>query len=194
MCLCDCCPFRPIAGHSSPNRHCHGLPSGKPEDLTLTSTRNLLDITVDVVTAYVTNNALSSSEVPDLVVKVHKALARLQQGYPVEEDMPPRPAVPVHKSIKPNYIICLEDGLRFKTMRRHLMAKYGLSPDQYRARWGLSQAYPMVAPSYATQRSNHAKQLGLGARGIRARNDKKTAKNGRVAKTPLMKPEIVGRP
>lgn len=160
----------------------------------MTSTRNLLDITVDVVTAYVANNALSSASVPDLVITVHKTLTRLQQGLPAEEAVPLRPAVPVHKSIKPNYIICLEDGLRFKTMRRHLMAKYGLSPDQYRARWGLSQTYPMVAPSYAAQRSSHAKQLGLGTRGMLARTEKKTARDRKAGKASSMRPAREDRP
>ncbi|MFP1130222.1 MucR family transcriptional regulator [Asticcacaulis sp. W401b] len=117
---------------------------------------------VDIVAAYVGNNSVAASEVPQLILSVYNALSSL-----TAEDINPAehqkaPAVSIKKSITDDYLICLEDGLKFKSLRRHLRTKYNMSPEDYRAKWNLPADYPMVAPSYAAARSNLAKQMGLG--------------------------------
>lgn len=121
-----------------------------------------LGLTADVVAAFVGNNSVPSTELPDLIAKVHGALLRLTAPAPVVVEEVLKPAIPVKKSVTPEYIICLEDGLKFKSLKRHLRTKYNMTPEEYRAKWGLPNDYPMVAPSYAEARSNLAKKMGLG--------------------------------
>ncbi len=124
-------------------------------------TTNFVELTSDIVSAYVAQNAVRPSDLPDLIASVHGALAGLAKpSQPAAE--PLTPAVPVKKSITPDYIICLEDGKRFKSLKRHLRTQYDMTPDQYRAKWGLPSDYPMVAPNYAAARSELAKTMGLG--------------------------------
>ena len=123
---------------------------------------DLVDLSADIVCAYVSHNTLSVTDLPRLIAEVHSALQALQAGKtpdPVEEL---RPAVPVRKSISPEFLICLEDGKKFKSLKRHLRTQYNLSPEDYREKWGLPADYPMVAPNYAAARSQLAKQMGLG--------------------------------
>jgi len=114
-----------------------------------------------IVSAYVRNNTVNTSDLPDLIRSVHAALQDLSRPAAAAPE-PPRPAVPVKKSIFKDYLICLEDGLKFKSLKRHLRSKYGLSPDEYRQKWGLPADYPMVAPGYSEKRSKLAKKMGLG--------------------------------
>lgn len=121
-----------------------------------------VSLTVDIVSAFVGNNSLAAGELPGLIASVHSALTQLSQ-VPVEaEEPPPTPAVSVRRSIQPDFLICLEDGKRFKSLKRHLRTRYNLSPDEYRARWNLPADYPMVAPNYAATRSELARTMGLG--------------------------------
>jgi predicted transcriptional regulator len=121
----------------------------------------VLDQTSRIVAAYVANNPLAVSELPAVLQIVHSALARL--GQPVELAAP-APAVPIRKSVTPDYIVCLEDGRKLKMLKRHLRTTYHLTPEEYRARWHLPADYPMVAPSYTARRSQFAKAIGLGRR------------------------------
>lgn len=114
----------------------------------------------EIVAAYVRNNTVQTAELPDLIRNVHRSLMEL--GDPVAEPERLKPAVPVKKSIHHDHLICLEDGLKFKSLKRHLRSKYDLSPDDYREKWGLPADYPMVAPGYSAQRSKLAKKMGLG--------------------------------
>jgi predicted transcriptional regulator len=126
----------------------------------------LIGMTADIVSAYVGNNSVSTTELPNLITSIHRALAGVNGAVeaPVEA-APKEPAVPVKKSIAPDYLICLEDGRKFKSLKRHLRTKYNMSPEEYRAKWGLAKDYPMVAPNYAKARSDLAKQMGLGQGG-----------------------------
>ena len=121
----------------------------------------LITLTSDIVAAHVSNNDVSVADVPALISNVYGALAGLGQVVVVEEKLP-EPAVTVRASIKPDYIVCLEDGKKLKMLKRHLMTHYNLTPDQYRARWSLPSDYPMVAPNYAEKRRELAKKIGLG--------------------------------
>jgi predicted transcriptional regulator len=125
-------------------------------------TANFIELTASIVSAYVSNNPVPSAELPTLIGQVHTALSRVSsgQGDTITEAL--RPSIPVKKSISPDFIICLENGKKFKSLKRHLRAQYNLTPEQYRTKWGLPKDYPMVAPSYAAARSNLAKQMGLG--------------------------------
>ena len=114
-----------------------------------------------IVSAYVRNNTLDTAELPDLIRSVHAALVSLSHTEEAVPE-PPKPAVPVKKSIYKDYLVCLEDGLKFKSLKRHLRSRYGLSPDEYRQKWGLPADYPMVAPGYSEKRSKLAKKMGLG--------------------------------
>ena len=121
-----------------------------------------IELAADIVSAYVSNNSVPLAELPNVIRDVHSALMRVtEQAAPIEIE-PLKPAVSVKKSITPDYIICLEDGKQFKSLKRHLRSQYNLSPDAYREKWGLPADYPMVAPNYAKARSNLAKQMGLG--------------------------------
>lgn len=119
------------------------------------------DMAVEIVAAYVGHNSLPSAELPALIQSVHGALITLARGVPPVEAAR-EPAVPVRKSVTSEYLICLEDGRKFKSLKRHLRAKFNMSPDEYRAKWNLPSDYPMVAPGYAKARSELAKQMGLG--------------------------------
>ena len=124
----------------------------------------LLTLTADIVASHVSNNGVPVSELPQLIQQVYATLAALgQETAPVPEKL--EPAVPIRKSVTPEYIICLEDGKKLKMLKRHLRTAYNMSPEEYREKWGLPADYPMVAPSYAKQRSKLAKQIGLGTRG-----------------------------
>ncbi len=131
----------------------------------LQNTPNIIELTADIVSAFVSKNSVPAGELPALIGNVHAALNQVASGstqQPAEE--PKAPAVPIKKSVQPDYIVCLDDGKRFKSLKRHLWTTYNLTPDQYRAKWGLAHDYPMVAPNYAAARSELAKQMGLGAR------------------------------
>jgi predicted transcriptional regulator len=123
----------------------------------------LIELTADVVAAYVSNNPVPVGELPNLIADVHTALGRVGGAAP---ELPPvekqKPAVNPKRSVHDDYIVCLEDGKKFKSLKRHLMTHYGLTPDQYREKWGLDANYPMVAPNYAAARSQLAKTMGLG--------------------------------
>jgi predicted transcriptional regulator len=123
----------------------------------------LITLTADIVAAHVSNNSVSVNDLPQLISNVHGALAGLSNAAPVPEARP-EPKVPVRSSIKPDYIVCLEDGKKLKMLKRHLMTHYSLTPDQYRQKWGLNADYPMVAPNYAEQRRTLAKSIGLGTK------------------------------
>ncbi len=121
----------------------------------------LITLTSDIVAAHVSNNSVSGTELPSLITNIYTALAALGQAAPAPE-APPEPAVSIRSSIKPDFIVCLEDGKKLKMLKRHLMTHYSLTPDQYRARWNLPADYPMVAPNYAEKRRELAKKIGLG--------------------------------
>jgi predicted transcriptional regulator len=123
---------------------------------------NNIELAADIVSAYVSNNSVPAAELPTLISDVYNALLRVGAGSVVEPAEPPKPAVPVKRSISNDFIVCLEDGKKFKSLKRHLRTQYGLSPEDYREKWGLPADYPMVAPNYAQARSNLAKQMGLG--------------------------------
>lgn len=127
-------------------------PAGKP----------LIELTAQVVAAYVSNNATAAGDISGLITQVHAALARAASQQPDAAPEPQKPAVPIRKSVTPEYIVCLEDGRQFKSLKRHLRAQYGMSPEQYRDKWGLPADYPMVAPNYAAARSQLARKMGLG--------------------------------
>src|ERR1700752_3957526 len=129
---------------------------------------SVIEIAADIVSAYVGNNSVSASDLPILIKNIHAALKGISTGATAEPAAPQTPAVPVRRSITPDFLICLEDGRKFKSLKRHLQTKYGLSPDDYRAKWGLPKDYPMVAPNYAASRSALAKQMGLGQGGRQA--------------------------
>jgi len=123
---------------------------------------NFIELTAEIVSAYVSNNTVSASEIPNLINQVHAALSRVS-GKTAEVPLEPlKPAISLKKSITPEYIVCLEDGKKFKSLKRHLRTQYNMTPEQYREKWGLSPDYPMVAPNYAAARSELAKQMGLG--------------------------------
>ena len=126
-------------------------------------------LTADVVSAYVSNNTVSSSEIPGLISEVYSALMRVSKGAAAAALAEPlKPAVPTKRSITTEYLVCLEDGKKFKSLKRHLRTQHQMTPDQYRAKWDLPADYPMVAPNYATARSQLAKQMGLGQQGRRS--------------------------
>ena len=121
-----------------------------------------IELTAGIVSAYVSNNSVASGDIPGLINQVHAALLRVSTGASDAQPEPLKPAVAVKRSITPDYIVCLEDGKKFKSLKRHLRTQYGMTPEQYREKWGLPPDYPMVAPNYAQARSQLAKQMGLG--------------------------------
>src|SRR3954468_11791180 len=123
---------------------------------------DLLRMTTDVVSAYLGRNDLPADQIPTVIHTVFGSLRELDASGTEIKVEPPKPAVSVRKSVAPDYIICLEDGKKLKMLKRHLRTMYNMSPDEYRAKWGLPSDYPMVAPNYARQRSDFAKQIGLG--------------------------------
>jgi predicted transcriptional regulator len=122
----------------------------------------LLELTTEIVSAHVSNNTLAVSDLPQLIQDVYRTLSAVGAGGASGER--PQPAVPVKKSVTPDYIICLEDGKKLKMLKRHLKTAYDMTPDEYRERWGLPRDYPMVAPNYAKHRSSLAKKIGLGTK------------------------------
>jgi MucR family transcriptional regulator, transcriptional regulator of exopolysaccharide biosynthesis len=121
-----------------------------------------IELTAEIVSAYVSNNTVAAADIPGLINQVHAALTRVS-GSPAETPSEPlKPAVSLKKSVTPEYIVCLEDGKKFKSLKRHLRTQYNMTPEQYREKWGLNPDYPMVAPNYAAARSELAKQMGLG--------------------------------
>ncbi len=134
------------------------------------SVSEFIELAADIVSAYVSNNSVPSADLPNLISEVHNALMRVGAGVaPEVPNEPQKPAISVKKSVTPEYIICLEDGKRFKSLKRHLRTQYNISPDQYREKWGLAPDYPMVAPNYAEARSRLAKEMGLGQQRRRGR-------------------------
>ncbi|MBV1832981.1 MucR family transcriptional regulator [Novacetimonas pomaceti] len=121
---------------------------------------SFLELTTQIVSAHVSNNAVGADTVPDLIKQVYQALTSLDQ--PAAEPEKLQPAVPIKRSVFPDYIVCLEDGKKLKMLKRHLQSAYGMTPEQYRERWGLPSDYPMVAPNYAERRSTLAREIGLG--------------------------------
>jgi predicted transcriptional regulator len=128
----------------------------------------LLTLTADIVAAHVSNNSVAVNDLPNLISNVHSALKVISASSAAPEARP-EPKVPVRSSIKPDFIVCLEDGKRQKMLKRHLMTNHNMTPDEYRQKWGLSADYPMVAPNYAEQRRTLAKSIGLGTKRKRAR-------------------------
>ena len=128
----------------------------------------IIEMTADIVSAYVGNNAVAAHDLPTLIQSIHSALTGVTAAPEPVEAPPKEPAVPVKRSVTPEFLICLEDGRKFKSLKRHLRTKYNMSPDEYRAKWSLPKDYPMVAPSYAKARSDLAKQMGLGQGGRQA--------------------------
>ncbi len=131
-------------------------------DVPVTTDVDLVELSTEIVCAYVSHNALSPTDLPKLIADIHGALKSLETGEAAEQQEERKPAVPVRKSVAPEYIICLEDGKKFKSLKRHLRTHYNLSPEEYREKWGLPADYPMVAPSYSETRSRLAKANGLG--------------------------------
>jgi predicted transcriptional regulator len=132
-----------------------------------TKTEDILALTAKIVAAHVSNNTVPLSDLPGLIHQVHQALSGVGSGSAA--GVRPQPAVPVKKSVLPDYIVCLEDGKKLKMLKRHLKTAYNLTPEQYRERWSLPPDYPMVAPNYAKQRSQLARDLGLGTKSKRRR-------------------------
>ena len=145
------------------------------EDQDIEMTQTLIAFTSNIVEAYVANNSAELDEIPGLINNVYSALANLSAGAPQEEERP-EPAVTVRASVKPDYLVCLEDGKKLKMLKRYLRTNYDMSPEEYRERWNLPSDYPMVAPNYAEKRRELAKKIGLGrAPGQKRGRRKKTA-------------------
>lgn len=130
--------------------------------MTDTAGKNLIDLTSTIVSAYVSNNPTPAGELPALINQIHAALVRLSSGRSETAPEPAKPAVSLKKSMTAEYLVCLEDGKRFKSLKRHLRTQYNMTPEQYREKWKLPPDYPMVAPNYAVARSQLAKKMGLG--------------------------------
>ena len=126
---------------------------------------SLLSLTTEIVAAHLAANTVAADEIPNIIQKVYSTLAGLGSNGGMGAADRPQPAVPIKKSITPDYIVCLEDGKKLKMLKRHLKSSYNMTPEQYRERWGLGADYPMVAPNYAKRRSNLAKEIGLGTAG-----------------------------
>lgn len=131
------------------------------QDLEINMKETLITLTSDIVAAHLSNNDVAVGDVPGLITNVYNALANLGEVAVVEEAKP-QPAVAIRNSVKPDYIVCLEDGKKLKMLKRYLRTNFNMSPEEYRARWGLAADYPMVAPSYAEKRRDLAKKIGLG--------------------------------
>ncbi|WP_338445483.1 MucR family transcriptional regulator [Pelagerythrobacter marensis] len=137
-------------------------------------TETLITLTSEIVAAHVSNNSVSVDDVPSLISNVYGALAGLGESE-VQEEAPPEPAVSIRSSVKPDYIVCLEDGKKLKMLKRYLRTNYDMSPEEYRARWNLPADYPMVAPNYAEKRRELAKKIGLGRKPGQKRGRQKKA-------------------
>jgi predicted transcriptional regulator len=145
-----------------------GMTTPSSDDATLQDA-TLLRLSAEIAAAYLANSRALPSEVPEIVKSVRQALGQLGQPAPAPPVERPKPAVPIGRSVQQDYIVCLEDGKKLKMLKRYLTSHYGLTPEEYRRRWGLAPDYPMVAPSYATRRSEFARQIGLG-RGVRGQS------------------------
>ncbi len=126
------------------------------------SAKSYIELTANIVSAYVSHNATTAGELPGLIGQVHAALSRIGEGVSEPLAEPAKPAISVKRSLTADYIVCLEDGKKFKSLKRHLRTQYNMTPEQYREKWGLPADYPMVAPNYAAARSELAKVMGLG--------------------------------
>jgi len=126
------------------------------------SQSHLIEMVSDIVSAYVAHNPVPVADLPKLIERVHSTLVEIENGNGGEAKTELRPAVPVRKSVTEDHIVCLEDGKKFKSLKRHLRTRYDMSPDEYREKWNLAADYPMVAPNYAKQRSDLARKMGLG--------------------------------
>ena len=147
-------------------------PGPRTNENTMSDTANssdYIELAADIVSAYVSNNSIAASDLPGLINDVHNALLRVTGGPAPAPIDGPKPAVALKKSVTNDYIVCLEDGKKFKSLKRHLRTQYNMSPEEYRDKWGLPPDYPMVAPSYAKARSQLAKQMGLGQQRRRGR-------------------------
>jgi len=153
-----------------------------------------IELAADIVSAFVSNNSVPAVELPNLIASVHATLGRLKTPVVEEKSEPLTPAISVKRSITPDYLVCLEDGKKFKSLKRHLRTRYDMTPDQYRAKWSLPSDYPMVAPNYAAARSELAKNMGLGqqrrkqiaaAADSRAADTKSTDDKSTEAKAPV---------
>ncbi|NBB82969.1 MAG: MucR family transcriptional regulator [Alphaproteobacteria bacterium] len=129
---------------------------------------DLMALTTQIVAAHVSNNSVAMGDLPPLIEQVYKTLSTVGKEQPAEPERP-QPAVPIKKSVTPDYLVCLEDGKKLKMLKRHLKTQYDMTPEEYRERWGLPSDYPMVAPNYAKQRSALAKEIGLGTKARRRR-------------------------
>ncbi len=158
---------------------------------TSNTSANYIELAADIVSAFVSNNPVPTSELPSLIGNIHTALQNVGQPAAKPETAKPIPAVPIRKSITPDYLISLEDGKQYKSLKRHL-GKQGLTPEAYREKWGLPKDYPMVAPNYAAKRSELAKRLGLGQQRSKAAQAKAAA-NDAVKTTPTKAPAKRGR-
>src|SRR3954470_23484000 len=169
---CTCLPaatsynFDSIRGFFSPGstRHRGGFVMGDAADTT-----NTIALTAEIVAAYVSNNTVAAADIPALINQVHTGLLRVTTGEAQHPPEPLKPAVPIKRSINPDFIVCLDDGKKFKSLKRHLRTQYNMTPEQYREKWSLPGDYPMVAPNYAAARSQLAKQMGLGQQRPRRR-------------------------
>jgi predicted transcriptional regulator len=140
-----------------------------------------VELTANIVSAYLSNNPTQASEIPNLISQVHAALMRVSSGRPETPLEPAKPAVSVKKSMTPEYLVCLEDGKRFKSLKRHLRTQYNMTPEQYRDKWSLPPDYPMVAPNYAQQRRELAVKIGLGRPRKPARRARKSTPRAKAA-------------
>jgi predicted transcriptional regulator len=145
------------------------------ENIEIDMKETLITLTSDIVAAHVANNNVPVEDVPQLIKSIYSALSDLGGTHAIEEEAL-KPAVAIRSSIKPDYIVCLEDGKKLKMLKRHLMTHYNLTPEQYRQRWGLAADYPMVAPNYAEKRRELAKKIGLGRKPGQRRGRKPRAK------------------
>ena len=123
---------------------------------------NFIELTAGIVSAFVSNNSVAAGDIPALINQIHSALLRVSSGAKEQSAEPLKPAVSPKKSITPDHLVCLEDGKKFKSLKRHLRTQYNMTPEQYREKWGLPPDYPMVAPNYAAARSKLARDMGLG--------------------------------
>lgn len=144
------------------------------DETTAPLSTDLLRMTAQVVASYVSRNSVPTEQLPELISSVHSSLRHVDDKAEPVSEQPAKPAVPIRKSVHPDYIVCLEDGKKLKMLKRHLRTTYNMSPDEYRAKWGLAPDYPMVAPNYAAQRSEFAKRIGLG-RGARSTGRRRKA-------------------
>lgn len=129
------------------------------------NTLSTIEMTTDILAAYLSNNSVSAAELPGLIRSVHQALTAVATGDTAAPVVAPEPPVSIRRSLTPDFLICLEDGRKFKSLKRHLRTKFDMSPEEYRAKWGLPKDYPMVAPNYAKTRSDLARAIGLGQGG-----------------------------